>query len=184
MEIRFATPSDAAAIREIYKPSVTDNAVSFEEAMPSVDEMRARIEKISAQYPYLVATENKKILGYAYANPFRERASYRWCVEVTVYLHEDAKRKGVGTALYTHLHTLLKKQGYLNGLAGITLPNDASIRLHEKFGYTLLGVYQNAGFKLGQWHDVARYALAINTVAELSLPPAEPQPIAKIPVSF
>jgi L-amino acid N-acyltransferase YncA len=176
IQYRWATPKDGAEILAIYAPNVLENAVSFEEILPSVAEMEKRIQTVTQQYPWIVATEKvgdqTRIIGYAYASNFGERASYRWSVEATIYLADGMSGKGIGHALYERLHASLKKQAYVNAYARISLPNPASIRLHEKLGYHLIGVYKNAGYKLGQWRDVARYGIQLNLPTD---PPAPPK---------
>jgi L-amino acid N-acyltransferase YncA len=159
--IRLAQESDAEAIQRIYAPFVLHTAVSFETEPPSVDEMRSRILKILARLPWLVCERNEKVIGYAYASPHRERAAYGWSVDVTVYVHEDYRRYGVGKALYASLFQVLRLQGFYNAYAGVTLPNPGSVGLHEAMGFTPVGVYRTVGYKLGRWHDVGWWQLAL-----------------------
>lgn len=170
IRVRSAIPHDAAAIAAIYVPIVERTAISFEETAPSVDEMRERIAKTQERWPWLVA-QSTRILGYAYGSRHRERAAYRWSVDVTVYVAEDARGIGVGKALYAHLFDLLKERGFYNAFAGIALPNDPSIALHRAFGFEAIGIYRNVGFKLGQWRDVSWWQLRLH---EATGSPAEP----------
>lgn len=152
--IRSATVADAAAIREIYAPIVNETVISFELEPPSVAEMHRRMSAILAVLPWLVSEDNGMMCGYAYASPHRERAAYRWSVDVSVYVHEQWRGKGVGHALYTALFAALRALGYFNVYAGIALPNAASVALHEAMGMESIGVFRHAGYKLGGWHDV------------------------------
>jgi phosphinothricin acetyltransferase len=155
MQIRLATPDDAAAVLAIYAPVVTDTAISFETEPPTVDEMRARIEATLRHYPWLVALDDEgRVAGYVYASRHAERAAYRWSVGVTAYVRADQRGRGVGKALYLELLRQLKDLGYCQAFAGITQPNAASVALHEAVGFTRVGIYAHAGYKLGCWHDV------------------------------
>ena len=159
--IRLATESDAEAIQRIYAPFVLHTAVSFETEPPGVDEMRSRILKILARLPWLVCESKGGVIGYAYASRHRERAAYGWSVDVTVYIHEELRRHGVGKALYASLFQVLRLQGFYNAYAGVTLPNPGSVGLHEAMGFKPVGVYRAVGYKLGRWHDVGWWQLAL-----------------------
>ena len=172
MKIRLSRPSDGAQIAAIYAPFCGDSPVSFEIAPPDAAEMCARMEKISRRFPWLVAEENGVIAGYVYASPHRERAAYRWSADVTVYMHERLRRRGIGRALYTSLFALLRLQGYCKAYAGVTVPNPASTGLHTAMGFELVGIYRGVGYKCGAWHDVAWYDLALQTLPD---PPPEPR---------
>lgn len=149
--IRPAGLEDAAAIAGVYAPHVTGSVASFEEEPPSADEVARRM---SLGYPWLVADEGG-VVGYAYAGPHHPRPGYRWSATVSVYLAAAAQRRGLGRALYGELLPLLGSLGYVRAFAGITLPNPASVGLHEAVGFTPVGVYHSAGFKHGAWHDVS-----------------------------
>jgi L-amino acid N-acyltransferase YncA len=153
--IRLATPADATALAAIYAPVVAATVVSFEEEPPDAAEMARRVERTLARAPWLVCERAGEVLGYAYAGAHRERAAYRWSVDVSAYVRADARRCGVGRALYASLLAALAAQGFRNAYAGITLPNPASERLHAAVGFTPVGVYRGVGYKLGAWHDVA-----------------------------
>lgn len=159
--IRIATPADAGGVAEIYAPSVAASAISFETAVPTPQEMEGRIAAVLAFAPWLVCVGEERIEGYAYASPHRERAAYRWCVDVSVYVHEDCRRTGVARALYTTLLALLRAQGFYAAHAGITLPNEPSVRFHESFGFQPVGLYPRVGFKCGAWHDVGWWQLEL-----------------------
>jgi L-amino acid N-acyltransferase YncA len=157
--IRIAGEKDADALVAIYAPFCAESAVSFETEPPSRAEMARRIEATLEQYPWLVAEHQGQILGYAYANAHRQRAAYRWSVETSAYVDEKHRHKGLGRQLYGELFSLLKRQGFVNAFAGITLPNAASVGLHENIGFRALGAYKNVGYKAGAWHDVGWWQL-------------------------
>jgi phosphinothricin acetyltransferase len=171
--IRLATAGDAAAVRDIYAPFCERTPVSFETEPPSVDEVRRRIGKTLERHPWLVCDLGGAVRGYAYASPHRERAAYRWSVDVTVYVQEGQRRSGVGRALYASLVRALELQGYYSAYAGITLPNAASVGLHEAVGFRPLAVYRGVGYKLGAWHDVGWWHLPLQP---LGREPDEPRP--------
>ena len=166
---------DARAIRDIYAPFVSDSATSFELAAPDLAEVERRIEAQRNRYPWLVFESGPGILGYAYASTHRDRPAYQWSVEVSVYVDPRAHRRGVGRALYSALFDLLRRQGYVNAYAGITLPNPSSVRLHESLGFVDVGVFRGIGFKFDRWHDVAWLHLPL-VEAPRSVP--EPRPAA------
>jgi L-amino acid N-acyltransferase YncA len=154
MSIRLATLADAPAINAIYAPSITYGVASFEQTPPTDAEMAERIRLTLVERPWLVYEEAGTVWGYAYAARHRERLAYQWSVEVSVYVHQPRLKCGVGRALYRELFQQLQRQGYYNAYAGITLPNAASVALHEAFGFVPVGIYRNTGFKMGRWWDV------------------------------
>ena len=155
MNIRVATPLDADAVAAIYAPVVRETPISFELEPPSVGEMRQRIVATLERFPWLVSLDaHGQVDGYAYAGKHRERAAYRWSVDTTVYVRDGSRGQGVGTRLYRQLFECLAELGYFQAFAGITLPNAASVGLHESVGFTPIGVYRNVGFKCGAWRDV------------------------------
>jgi phosphinothricin acetyltransferase len=175
--IRLATTDDAAAVAAIYAPYCESTAISFEETGPTPDQMAGRIATIGAERPWLVLEDEPDVIGYAYAAPHHERAAYRWSVSTAVYVAGAHRRRGAGRALCTTLLAVLRHLGYYKASAGITLPNAASVALHEAFGFEPMGVYRGIGYKMGAWHDVAWYQL------QLQLPsprPAEPRPIGSL----
>jgi len=169
--IRPADETDAARILSIYSPIVTDTAISFEVAPPTVEEMRTRISSTLARLPWLVCTEAEELLGYAYASQHRQRAAYQWSVDVSVYVRAEVQRRGVGRRLYGSLFEILRSQGYYSAFAGITLPNDASVGLHTRLGFEPVGVYRRVGYKLGRWHDVSWWQLALRASGDVPAPP-------------
>ncbi len=169
--IRLARLQDAAQILDIYAPFVRHTVVSFELEVPTITEMESRIQATTAQYPWLVLEHQGMVAGYAYASAHRSRLAYQWSVDVSAYVHENYRRYGVGRALYTAAFAILVEQGYYNAYAGIALPNDASVGLHEAMGFTPIGVYQKVGYKLAAWHDVGWWHLALTpTDGEPSTP--------------
>jgi L-amino acid N-acyltransferase YncA len=155
IRIRAATQADAAALREIYRPYVERTAISFEAEVPSVEEFAGRIAKYAKGWDWVVAEEDGTCLGYAYGSAHRERAAYRWSVETSVYVHENHQRRGIATAAYAELLERLTVKGYCNAFAGIALPNDASVALHQRLGFEMIGVFRRVGRKFDRWHDVA-----------------------------
>lgn len=155
MGIRLAHDGDAAALADIYRPAVVDAVISFETDPPDAAEMAARVARVQARTPWLVLEHAGRVLGYAYASPHRDRAAYRWSVDVSAYVHADARRCGAARALYSSLLAALPLQGFRRAYAGITLPNPASVGLHAAMGFVPVGVYHRVGYKHGAWHDVA-----------------------------
>jgi L-amino acid N-acyltransferase YncA len=171
--IRLATKKDAAQVQAIYSPVVTQSAASFELEPPGVAEMRKRITETLGTYPWLVCERKGQLLGYVYARAFRTRPAYQWSVETSVYVHPELRRSGIGRALYTSLLKLLAMQGYYNAFAGITLPNQPSVGLHEALGFKPVGIYHEAGFKMGTWHDVGWWQIALQPKASPPRPPVD-----------
>lgn len=170
MTLRSATPDDADAIAAIYGPIVANTTISFELEPPSVEEMRSRIVATLPRLPWLVSVDDAgRVDGYVYASRHRERAAYQWSVDTTAYVREDSRGQGVGRRLYEDLFRRLVEQGYYQAFAGIALPNEASIALHEALGFQPLGVYRKVGFKKGAWRDVGWWQ------KELQPPGREPQ---------
>lgn len=175
VQVRLADPDrDAAAVAEIYRPSVENGLASFEEVAPEPREMAARMRATLARTPWLVAEADDGVVGFAYAGPHRERAGYRWSVNISVYVAPQAHRQGIGRALYDALLDLLRRQRFVNVYAGVTLPNPASEALHAAIGMERVGIYRRVGFKFGAWHDVAWYWLRL---AERAGDPPEPIPL-------
>lgn len=173
--IRSATADDACAMLAIYEPFVLDTTVSFETAVPSIEEFQRRIERSRAHSAWLTAVAGETIAGYAYATPHRERQAYRFTVEVSLYVHPEFQRCGVGRQLYLALFERLAEQGYGTALAGIALPNPASIAFHTSLGFSPAGVFRHAGYKLGAWRDIAWWQRALRSEPETGLaPPRDP----------
>jgi len=155
LRLRAATEADATTLLAIYAPYVERSVVSFETEVPDIGEFAARLRKYAAQWAWLVAERDERIVGYAYGSPHRERAAYRWSTETSAYVDASVQRQGVGRALYLALFEVLTAKGYCQAFAGMTLPNDASMALHRSVGFEPVGVFRAIGYKFGAWHDVA-----------------------------
>lgn len=179
MRIRLARPADdAAAIAAIYAPYVIGSVVSFETEAPDAAEIAGRMAGDAERYPWLAACdEDGTLLGYAYATAFRARPAYRFTVETTVYVAEDAQRRGIGGALYRVLLPVLEAQGFAQAIAAITLPNHASVQLHERLGFRRAGTYEKVGFKFREWRSVGLWQRAL---CPLSTRPEEPKPVSAV----
>lgn len=180
--VRLVRPADAAAIATIYAPIVRDTATSFETEPPDADEVERRIRRTTELLPWLVAARASKsgeedVLGYALATPYRSRAAYRWSAEVSVYVDEAARGRGIATTLYRRLHEVLREQGYRVTYAVITTPNPASVGLHEALGYERIGTFRGAGYKLGAWHDVLWMRREIGPIGG---EPVDPVPLGEL----
>jgi phosphinothricin acetyltransferase len=168
---------DAAACAAIYAPSVEGSATSFEERPPDAAEMAARIAAYAATHPWLVAEDGGEVVGYAYACPFQQRPAYRWSASVSVYVAAGRAGQGLGRALYTELLARLRRQGFRNACAGITLPNAASVGLHESLGFEPVGVNREVGWKHGAWRDVGWWQLQLGPAPANEPPePLPPEP--------
>ena len=174
---RLAAPDDAAAIAAIYAPYVTDSFVSFEAEAPGEAEMRHRIHSGGALYPWLVVELDGQVAGYASASPFRPRAAYRYAVETSVYLDRSQCGRGLGRPLYERLLGLLERQGFVQAIGAVTLPNEASVTLHERLGFAKAGTYRQVGWKCGRWLDVGLWQRAL---ARATVPPTEPRPFGEV----
>ena len=171
MLIRDATVTDAEACAAIYAPYVTGTATTFELVPPTVAEMAERIARSLESHAWLVLEDDGRVVGYAYGTPMKPRAAYRWSCEVSIYLEHGRRRTGGGRALYEALFERLTERGYRTAVAGMTLPNDASVGLHKALGFEPIGTYRNIGWKLDAWHDVA---WAQRPLAITPDPPTEP----------
>ena len=168
--IRIARVEDADAIHAIYTPSITDSAVTFETELPGVEAMRQRIITRFQHYPWLVWEDNGDVLAYAYATRFRDRAAYDWIAETSIYVHANARRRGIARHLYAVLLDVMRFQGINQAVGVITLPGEVSVTLHESMGFTPAGVWHKAGYKLGQWWDVGVWQKELQTPAHLPVP--------------
>jgi phosphinothricin acetyltransferase len=175
--LREATEDDAAAIAAVYAPYCQSTPISFEVEAPSAEEIRERIAKVLPLYPWLVCDFDGRVVGYAYATRHRERAAYRWGVDVAIYLDSSCHRRGIGRALYSALFPMLVAQGYYTAYAGITLPNEASFGLHRAMGFEPVGVYHGVGYKSGAWHNVVWLEKILRPQQG---EPAEPTPAAEL----
>ena len=179
--IRLAQLSDVSAIQGIYAPFVQNSHTSFEYEVPSVTELGERIQATLTYAPWLVYEQYQHVMGYAYAGHHRSRTAYQWSVELSVYVGEDFRRKGIARVLYTSLVALLRLQGFYNAYIGIALPNPASVAFHERFGFKPVGVYHGVGYRQGVWDDVGLWEMNIqpkakHPTAPLSLEEAQALP--------
>jgi L-amino acid N-acyltransferase YncA len=164
MQIRHADSAiDGAACAAVYAPFVEGSTISFEYTPPTGDQMADRIAQLTATHAWLVAEDDGSVVGFAYGSPHRERDAYRWSAEVSVYVSASHHRRGVGRALYGALFELLARQGFRIVLAGIALPNEGSIALHQALGFESVGVYRQIGWKAGAWWDVAWWQLELGS---------------------
>jgi phosphinothricin acetyltransferase len=171
--IRVATDADAAAIAAIYRPYVERSRISFEEDAPDADEIARRMA--SPIHPWLIVEDEGRVLGYASTSPMRNRPAYRWSVESGIYLDAAAHGRGLGRQLLSAHPERLERQGFVVVIAGIALPNAASVAVHEKLGFTLSGIERGVGFKLGEWVDVGRWQ---KDLASRDTAPREPASFA------
>ncbi len=177
--IRQATAADAPAIAAIYRIYVLQTPITFEETPPTAADFSIRISETLPRYPYLVAEDAGNVIGYSYAGPHGARASYRWSVNVAIYLSQSHHRRGIGSLLYRQLFQLLRQQGFAMAYAGVTLPNSASVGLHESLGFRSVALYKSVGYKFGQWRDVGWWELPL--LDPLPSVPAEPTAWASMP---
>lgn len=161
MRIQPVKVEDAKELLSIYAPYVQNTAISFEYDVPSLDEFRDRIKRISSRYPYIKAIKDNVIMGYAYASTFKSRQAYDWSVEVTVYVRQTERRKGIGKSLYEALEEALVRMGILNMNACIAMPKETdphltmdSIYFHEKMGFQPVGTFHDSGYKFDTWYDM------------------------------
>ena len=183
MRIRTAALADAGRLLDIYAYYVTDTAITFEYDVPSEAEFKERIRRTLLKYPYIVAEEDGRILGYAYAGPFKERAAYDRCVETSIYVAKDARRRGIGVLLLNTLEALLKQQNILNVNACIGVPQkeeDAyltfdSVHFHERMGYRMVGTFHDCGYKFGRWYDMVWMEKMLGEHTD------DPQPVVPFP---
>ena len=186
MEIRLATVEDAEEILAIYAPYVRNTAITFEYDVPDINEFRSRIESTLENYPYLVAVEEGRIIGYAYAGAFRKRAAYQHSAEMSIYLDEQHRQHGIGRLLYQELEKRLLEQNVFSAYAGVTTSDrkddafvtDASIRFHEKMNYTKIGEHHLCGYKFDQWYNVAWFEKT------LGIRPEKPAPFVPFSVLY
>ncbi len=170
--VRDASERDAEACAAIYVPYVTDTVITFESDPPLPAEMAERIAVALRTHAWVVLENQGHVVGYAYAGPYKSRAAYRWSCEVSVYLERGRRRTGGGRALYDALFARLAERGFRTAVAGMTLPNDASVGLHRAMGFEPVGTHRRIGWKHETWHDVAWVQRTIATGQD---PPVEPR---------
>ena len=159
--IRSATPADADAICAIYNHYIQHTTATFEEVAVQPEEMRQRIAEVQALFPWLVAEDEGRLVGYAYASRWRARSAYRYSVEATVYLDHELVGRGWGSRLYQELFAQLEAAGIHAVMGGITLPNPASVALHEKQGFRKVAHFEAVGWKQDHWLDVGYWQLLL-----------------------
>lgn len=167
LKTRPATLSDAQGLLKIYNRYVTGTPISLELSPPSLEEFRGRMERILGTYPWFVAEDESGLVGYAYAGPFNFREGYRFTAEVTIYLDESATGRGIGKRLYSVLLDTLKAQQIHTVIAGVTLPNPASVGLHESLGFKKVAHYTAVGHKFGKWWDVGYWQVSLSGAGEV-----------------
>lgn len=170
VQIRDAREPDACACAAIYRPYVTDTAISFEIEPPTTEQIWDRIKEAQATHAWLVAETGGRVVGYAYGRPFKTRAAYQWSCEVSIYLDREHRGQGIGRSLYVPLFDRLADRGFHTAFAGMTLPNAASDGLHRALGFEPAGIYRGVGWKNGSWHDVAWFQ---RPLAPAGAPPAD-----------
>jgi L-amino acid N-acyltransferase YncA len=171
VSVRPITPADTAAALAIYAPYILGSAATFEADVPDAAAFQARIQSYTARFPWLVVEIGGAIAGYAYGSTHRDRSAYQWTCESSIYVAPAFQGRGVARPLYEALLALLRHQGFRTVYAGITLPNEASVRLHEKLGFTPFAVFENVGFKLGAWQKVGWWRQALNSFTADPAPP-------------
>jgi L-amino acid N-acyltransferase YncA len=169
--IRPATTADAPAVLAIYRPYIEETAITFEEDVPFLNDIAGRIEKCLGHYPWLLCTVDGEVAGYAYAGIYNERAAYQWTCLCSIYLAPGFQGKGIARPFYEALFSLLRAQGYQTVFALITLPNEPSVRLHERCGFSPFTVFDHIGYKLGQWQKVGWWRLSLGNYPDNPPPP-------------
>lgn len=177
--IRVIKREDIDRVLHIYKPYILETASTFELEPPELGVFRERVLKTLENYPWLVFEEQGIIKGYCYAGPHRSRPAYQWSVESSVYIDKLYQGQSIGKRLYEKMLSLLKKQGFANVYAGITLPNDPSVAFHRSFGFQKIGTYEKVGYKMDQWRDVAWFVLRLTEDSS----PKPPIPFSKLNIS-
>jgi len=160
--LRIASVNDAHSVLDIYGPYIQNTSFTFETEVPPIEAFKERIRYYLQNWPWLVCEVGGIIAGYAYGTKHRERTAYQWCVESSVYVHDDFHRAGVATALYSALIEILKLQGFRNLYPVINLPNERSVLFHERIGFEYFATYKNVGYKLGKWKNVGWWQLQLN----------------------
>ena len=162
MFYRKIEEQDIPQITELYNWYIVNGVESFETEPLTVDEMRRRVEEISARFPYYVAVDEEgRVEGYCYAHPWKERAAYSNTLETTIYLDPHAKRRGTGTALMNLLVNDCRRLGFKALIACITHENAGSRRLHQKLGFRQVSLFKEVGWKFGRWLDVSDWELLL-----------------------
>jgi|SRR5436190_4974590 len=179
--IRLANEKDAKGILSIYAPYIQNTSFTFETEVPTIKTFAERINNYLVNWPWLVCEIDGEIAGYAYGAKYRERTAYQWCVESSVYIHDDFQRSGIARALYMALIDILKAQGFRTVYAVINLPNEKSVNFHESCGFKYFATYEKVGYKLGKWKNVGWWQLMIN---DYILEPAAPIKFSELNKEF
>lgn len=154
IKLRIAKKEDAKEILDIYSYYVKETNITFEYEVPSIEDMQKRIETTLQNYPYIVACQDKRIVGYAYASRYASRKAYDWDCELSIYVSSSFQQNGLGKELYKYLLSLLKIMNVFNVYACITHPNQKSEAFHKKLGFRSVGIFHECGYKFGKWHDI------------------------------
>lgn len=178
MILQLIKEEDIAEVLEIYAPYVEKTAITYEYDIPSLESFSERVHHYTEQFPWIVAKEQGKIVGYAYASVYRSREAYQWGCELSVYLRSEAQGKNLGHTLYSALMDLLTLQGYYTVYGVISLPNDSSLALHNQLGFIMEGIQKNCGFKMGLWHNAA---IMSKSLQDYTPPAAPPKSIHELP---
>lgn len=179
VEVRDAVAEDMQAVTDIVNHYIKTSWVNFRTQPQTSAEWTSDWERYRQRYPWLVAKHRERVVGIAYAAPFKLREAYDWCAEVTVYVSHETSRCGVGKELYQRLIPTLQEQGFHSVIALIALPNPPSVALHEAFGLQHSGTLRHVGFKLGEWHDIGFWQRIL--VAEDDAPSPTRQPSSQTP---
>lgn len=161
--VRDARIEDVPGILDIYSPYILETAYTFEYEVPAQAQFQGRFLEITARYPWLVWEEDGELLGYAYGSEFQPRAAYQWGADLSIYLRPEARRRGIGRALYTALERRMAELGYCILYAAVTSANEGSCRFHEALGYTQVARFPKTGLKFGQWYDIIWYEKRVRT---------------------
>ena len=173
VRVREALAEDMSPVSDLVNHFIETSWFNFRNQPQTTVEWLAEWERYSRDYPWLIAETGDEIVGVAYAAPFKLREAYRWCAEVTIYVSPAHHKKGVGRALYEKLIPILQQRGFHSVVALVALPNPPSVALHEAFGFVPAGRLQDAGFKMGEWHDIGFWQLVLT---ESSAPPRATRP--------
>ncbi|MHC5024688.1 MAG: GNAT family N-acetyltransferase [Planctomycetota bacterium] len=175
--IRLAVSADLAGIRCISNWAAEHTAANFAVEPETPEQWSEDWAETHAMYPWVVADHDGRVIGFAKAGPHRGRCAYTWTAEVTVYVDSQYHGRGIGRLLYGALIPILRAQGYRTLLAGITLPNPASVRLHESFGFRRAGLFEKVGWKFGRFHDVSYWEAFLD---DTSSPPRPVRPVSEV----
>mgnify|MGYP001619958444 CR=1 FL=1 len=174
IKVRDAVPgADAETMLTIYAPFIESTSITFEETVPTVRAFAERVQSTQGAHPWIVAEVDGVLAGYAYASAHRTRASYRWCVESSIYVNPAQQTSGIGRVLYQELFRRLRRQNYCNVYAGIAIPNPASVGFHTALGFRSIGTYAKVGYKMRQWHDVLWMEFALGEHPQRPLEPTK-----------